>query len=258
MMRAFKSEKLGYGLIAITIILVLIWIVTTEPLAQDLDYHNFNDTREILGIPNFWNVVSNLPFLIVGVLALYKIHITNQLTIVKEFKAVYLFLFSGLSFVAIGSGYYHLQPDNHSLVWDRLPMTVAFMALFSILIAEYISVSFAKVLFKPAIVAGILSVAYWYISESRDAGDLRFYFLIQFLPMLLAPLIMIFFSSRFGKTQAYWWLLFFYVLAKVFEEFDEQIYSALGFMSGHTLKHLAAALGFYILLLAYEKRSSIK
>ena len=253
-----KNEKLGYILIIITVLLALVWLMITPPIEQNTVYHNFKDSRALLGVPNFWNVISNIPFLVVGILALYKILVSKKLMIQSEFKVAYLFLFSGLSLVALGSGYYHLQPDNNSLVWDRLPMTVAFMALFSIFICEYISLAFAKVFFKPAIVAGILSVAYWHLTESSGAGDLRYYYLIQFLPMLIAPIIMIFFSSCFSKSQAYWWLLFFYIIAKLFEVYDEELYSVLGFVSGHTLKHLAAALGFYILLLAYERRSLIK
>ena len=40
------------------------------PIAQDPTYHQFADQRTLLGIPNFWNVVSNLPFVLVGAMGL--------------------------------------------------------------------------------------------------------------------------------------------------------------------------------------------
>jgi hypothetical protein len=40
------------------------------PIPQDPSYHQFADQRTLLGIPNFWNVVSNLPFVLVGAIGL--------------------------------------------------------------------------------------------------------------------------------------------------------------------------------------------
>jgi len=42
------------------------------PIAQDPSYHQFADQRTLLGIPNFWNVVSNLPFVLVGTMGLWQ------------------------------------------------------------------------------------------------------------------------------------------------------------------------------------------
>jgi len=254
-METVKKEKLGFALIIITALIVIAAIVYRKPIPQDINYHLFVDAREIWSIPNFWNVVSNVPFVIVGLLGLYKSSLPGKLKVIDDTNIAYVLLFFGTCLVGFGSGYYHLAPDNQSLVWDRLPMTVAFMALLSIIISEFISVRSGKALLLPLILAGILSVAYWHFSEIRGVGDLRFYALVQFYPMLAIPLILVCFRSRCTHVYAYWLLLLAYIIAKLFEHFDAGIYNVSGFISGHSLKHLTAALGMYVLLVSYQKRN---
>ena len=206
-------------------------------------------------MPNFWNVVTNVPFAIVGLLGLYKLRLPGKLGFLHENSTAYTLLFFGTFLVGFGSGYYHLSPDNQTLVWDRLPMTIAFMALFSIIISEFISLRSGKALLLPLILAGILSVLYWHFSEIRGEGDLRFYALVQFYPMLAIAIMLVFFRSCCTHVYAYWWLLLAYVVAKLFEHFDAEVFDVLGFISGHSLKHLTAALGMYVLLVFYQKRN---
>jgi len=224
-----------------------------KPIPQDILYHNFEDTNTYFGVFNFWNVVSNLPFFVVGLLGLLKL---NKLHIVSELKLAYFTLFLGVLLVSFGSGYYHLVPNNQTLVWDRLPMTIAFMALFTIIIGEFISVKLAKKLFYPLLILGLASVYYWYSTEQNGVGDLRFYILIQFLPILLIPVILLIYPSRFSQKSGYWYLLLAYLLAKVFEHYDVAIHQLVGAsISGHPIKHVVAAIGMYVLLVFYEKRS---
>lgn len=250
-----KKEKLGYGLLVLTAIIALVGVFIQDPIPQDINYHNFTDTREILSISNFWNVVSNVIFIFVGFAGLYKLSISAKLNTLSEMNIAYILLFFGVFLVGFGSGYYHLTPDNQSLVWDRLPMTIAFMALFSIIISEFISVPIGKKLLMPLILAGIVSVLYWHFTEVQGKGDLRLYALVQFYPMLAIPIIIICFHSRCSHVRGYWWVLVAYFVAKLFEHFDAEIYNTLGLISGHALKHIAAATGMYILLLFYEKRN---
>jgi len=249
-----NKEKLGYVLLIITALVTLVGILVQEPIPQDLNYHNFTDTREILSISNFWNVVSNIIFIFVGFVGLYKLGITAKLNTLRELNVAYVLLFFGVFLVGFGSGYYHLTPDNQSLVWDRLPMTIAFMALFSIIISEFISIRIGKRLLMPLILAGILSVLYWHFTEVLNKGDLRFYALVQFYPMLAIPIILLCFQSRCTRVRGYWWVMLAYFIAKLFEHFDAELYNTLGFISGHALKHIAAAIGMYILLVFYEIR----
>ena len=193
----------------------------------------------------------------VGILALYKLYITNSLMIIKEIKPLYGLLFFGLILVSFGSGYYHLHPDNSTLLWDRLPMGLSFMSLFSIVIAEFISLKAAKLFALPLILLGLFSVLYWYIGEQQGAGDLRLYILVQYLLLAIIPLILLLFKSGFTLQKSYWLLFLFYFLAKISEHFDKEIYNLLSFVSGHTLKHLFAALALYSLLVMYERRKQI-
>ena len=250
-----NKEKPGFALIIITALIVLVAILFQDPIAQDVSYHLFVDTRKIWSIPNFWNVVSNAPFVLVGLMGLYKLRFPGKLKVINDNSIAYVLLFFGTFLVGFGSSYYHLAPDNQTLVWDRLPMTIAFMALFSIIISEFVSVRSGRALLLPLILAGILSVAYWHFSEARGEGDLRFYALVQFYPMLAIPIILVCFRSRCTHVYAYWWLLLAYIAAKLFEHFDGEVYNVLGFISGHSLKHLTAALGMYVLLAFYQKRS---
>jgi hypothetical protein len=250
-----KRERLGFVLLAFTALISAGTILSLGPIPQDVGYHLFVDTREIWSIPNFWNVVTNAPFAIVGLLGLYQLKTPGKPGVLNESGTAYTLLFFGTFLVAFGSSYYHLEPNNLTLVWDRLPMTIAFMALFSIIISEFISVRSGRALLLPLILAGILSVIYWHISEIRGEGDLRLYALVQFYPMLASPVILLCFRSRCTHVQAYWWLLLIYIVAKVFEYLDGEVFDVLGFISGHSLKHLTAALGIYVLLLFYQRRS---
>jgi len=245
-MKLKKNEKLGYALLLLSIIIAIVWIfIFVEPVIQSEEYHHFSDTTTFLGISNFWNVVSNIPFLIVGLLALIN------LKAMIDANFMYVIMFAGIVLISFGSAYYHLEPNNDTLVWDRLPMTIVFMSLFSIVISEFISKKTGKILFAPLILVGFLSIAYWVFSSS---GDLRLYILVQFYPMIAIPVILICFKSEYNSVSAYWILFLFYVIAKLLEYFDGEIYEALVYMSGHSLKHFAAAIGLYVLIDSYRKR----
>jgi len=240
-----KNEKRGLIILLLTGILSLGGIFYLDPIVQDESYHLFSDEYSYFGIPNFWNVLSNFPFLIVALLGL-----KNPVFPLDQ-KKMYGLFFIGIGLVSLGSGYYHLYPNSHTLVWDRLPMTITFMALFSIIISEFISRHWGKLLFLPLIIVGILSVAYWKLSAT---GDLRFYGLIQFYPMIAIPVILTYFKSSYNRSSAYWYLLLAYLLAKLCEHFDSEIHETLIHISGHSLKHICAALGLYVLVDSYKKR----
>src|SRR5690348_7579082 len=88
------------------IAIVVVWFL--PPVGQDGAYHHFGDNREILGLPNFWNVVSNIPFLLV---ALWGFWSSGQFVESWERKA-YAVLLGGVTLVAIGSSFYHLHPND--------------------------------------------------------------------------------------------------------------------------------------------------
>ena len=106
----------------------------------------------------------------------------------------------------------------------------------------------------PLLLLGLFSVVCWIRTERQGRGDLRLYGLVQFLPMLLIPLIMVMYNAPESYIPYVVALLIFYLIAKVFELLDSVIYSWSHFISGHTLKHLFAAVGTFCLLLMLHGR----
>jgi hypothetical protein len=234
-------------------VVVIIVAALTDPVPQDPLYHLFADRRLMAGIPNFMNVMSNLPFLLVGIMG-WRIIATNEETVTSSTKLAWMVFFFGIALTAFGSGYFHLEPNNETLVWDRLPMTIGFMSLVSIIVAEYFSPRIGKNVLFPLLLLGMASVAYWAHTESLGEGDLRPYAIVQFLPMLLIPLIIILYKKRSDLGRYVWWMIAFYVAAKVAEQLDDQLYAAGSILSGHALKHLLASLAPASLLYGLMQR----
>ena len=230
-------------------------VIAYGPVSQWEGYHSFADQRRSLGIPNFWNVASNLPFLVVGLAGLFTVRGRSTPGVLPALRPAYLAFFLGTALICLGSGYYHLAPSDESLVWDRLPMTVTFMAFLAILIGEQIGPEIGARLLLPLVTAGLLSVVYWVFTAQHGGGDLRPYVLVQFLPMVLAPLLLLLFPSPFTRPWLLWGPLVAYGLAKLFEILDVSIFNFLHVVSGHSLKHLAAALGTHFLLLSATRRA---
>jgi len=256
--QGFIQSKRQLLLISITLI-ALVSMFFVAPIAQDLSYHQFADQQTLFSIPHFWNVVSNLPFILVGILGLSVLRKKQTETTflsgtMTELTMAYFTFFIGVFLTGFGSSYYHWNPVNATLLWDRLPMTISFMAFFTVIIGENISISLAKKLFYPLLTLGITSAVYWIITESNGAGDLRPYALVQFLPVLLIPLILWLYPSPFNGQRYIVYVIGAYVIAKLMEHFDHQILEILGVMSGHAIKHVVAAVGTYYFYLALKRR----
>jgi hypothetical protein len=242
----------GFALLAVTA------VAFVPPIPQDPAYHLFVDQRTLYGVPNFWNVVSNLPFVIVGVLGLLLLMRQEPVTGgLPELWPAYRIFFMGVLLTGFGSAYYHLDPYNETLVWDRLPMTLAFMAFFSIIVGEYLSPGLGRALLWPLVIVGVLSIVYWHITESAGRGDLRPYALVQFLPMALIPMILLMFRPRLTGSGFLWAMIACYVVSKITEHYDAELFSALGQISGHSIKHIAAAIGTLFIYLALRQRRPV-
>lgn len=217
-------------------------LLLLPPIPQDQRYHQFADQRAIFGIPNFWNVVSNLPFLAVGALGLWRFR-NDPATIV---------LFLGIFLTGIGSSYYHWNPNDRTLFWDRLPMTLAFAAILALMVAERVSARAGAILLWPALAIGLFSLLLWLWTD-----DLRLYFWVQFFPGLALLLLFLMCTPKY--TGTYYWIIAagLYVLAKVFEFSDHAIFFVGYLLSGHTLKHLSAAAACFAILRYFETRRPI-
>ncbi len=221
--------------------LLMLVLFLTEPLPQSLDYHAFADQRPFFAVPNALNVLSNLPFALVGIIGM--VVLKKRPGVCRELVAIYVCFMGGLVCVALGSAWYHVNPGNSTLVWDRLPLAVCFAAFTSVVVAERLGLGAGRTLFPWLVSLAILSVLYWHW---RD--DLRLYVLVQFGPGLILPLIIL--AFRGPGTVWLWLTLAFYLLAKLLEIWDARVFELSGYLlSGHTLKHLAAAAGALMLVL---------
>jgi hypothetical protein len=236
-------------------VLAVLGLFFIPAIPQDSNYHQFADQRLLLKIPHFFNVVSNILFILVGRWGIKLLICETNAVFFSNTYWMYMTFFVGIFFIGLGSGYYHLAPSNQTLIWDRLPMTAAFMTLFSITISEFISAKLGKIIFLPLLFTGILSIVYWVYTEQQGAGDLRFYGLVQFLPMLLIPLILLLFGSQPIQAGHYWYLLGFYMLSKIFEMADYPVYQLSTAVSGHSLKHIFAGIGCYFFYAQLKKEA---
>ena len=222
---------------AMTVSLAVLPLLPQIP--QDQSYHNFADTRALLGIANVWNVISNLPFIAVGAVGLARCR-NDSATIA---------IFVGIFLTGFGSSYYHWSPNDGTLFWDRLPMAIAFMAVLAGAVEERVNAKAGAILLWPLLMIGVFSLLLW-----RWNDDLRLYAWVQFFPCLALPLMFLLLPPKY--TGTYYWIIAaaLYALAKVLEHFDDAIYAAGHFVSGHTLKHLAAASACFAILRYFQTR----
>jgi len=223
---------------------ILITVFFVKPTAQDISYHQFADVHTKMGIPNAWNVLSNMPFVLIGILGFV---ISKKCLALP--KASILIFFIGLILTGLGSAYYHLSPTNETLLWDRLPMTISFMALFSFILSFHLNRRLGTITLWPLLLIGVSSVFYWSYTETIRFGDLRFYAVVQFLPIILIPLILFLFPATNYQQKYIWLMLILYIAAKLMENFDVDVYHILS-ISGHTIKHIIAAFSGLAFLLA--------
>jgi hypothetical protein len=242
-------------LLAVAVVIATIALLL-PPIPQPLAYHNFADQRSWLGIPNFGDVVSNLPFAIVGIAGLgFLFGGARKFSDPRE-RWLYVFMFASLILTAFGSAYYHLAPGNARLVWDRIPIMMVFMGLLAAVVAERVSVAAGLVLFPVFEIVGVASVLVWRAGELEGHGDLRFYAAVQVYAILILLLALLF-PPKYTRGADFAVVVGFYVLAKILEESDRQVFALGHIVSGHTLKHLAAGAAGYWILRMLQKRNLV-
>jgi hypothetical protein len=253
------TERQRLSFLVASALIVASIIGSLDPISQDPSYHRFADELPLMHVPNWQNVLSNLPFAIVGILGIMSIG-SSKLKgyAVGEQKTGWIIFFFGVLMTALGSGYYHWRPDNWGLFWDRLPMTIGFSGLFASIIGERVSNRAYQFMLWPLVALGLLSVVYWIMTEESGAGDLRPYAFVQFYPILAIPCLIWLCPARFTHAGYIGIAIGCYILAKICEDLDQAIWAGTGELtSGHALKHLWAALGCYFLLKMLQVRRHI-
>ncbi|KAK4789732.1 hypothetical protein SAY86_017036 [Trapa natans] len=209
-----KRTLYAWGVAVVSFVVLMI---VTPAIPQSEAYHDFADQREFFGIPNFLNVVSNFPFLVVGLIGLVLCYYGNYFKLSLQGELLgWTCFFVGVAAVAFGSSYYHLKPDDARLVWDRLPVSLL----------------------------------------GRFFDDLRPYAIVQFVPCIAIPIMAVLLPPMYTHSTYWLWAAGFYIIAKIEEAADKPIYTWTHHaVSGHTLKHLCAAMVPIFLTLMLVKRT---
>ena len=249
----------GKTLLLITIACVLAAILLPA-MPQPLSYHVFADCREFFGVANFFNVVSNLPFLVAGGWGLALIFRGAGNFADPREQLPYLVFFLGALLTCFGSAYYHFAPDNTRLVWDRLPMTLGFAGLVSAALAERMDYRFGLRCLWPLLAMGVVTVLYWYGTERAGAGNVMPYGVYQGWSVLVIVLVLLWYpATRYSHGSLLAWAAVWYGLAKVFETFDLPIYRLLGgTLSGHSIKHVLAACAVFAIVRQLRLRQPVQ
>ena len=229
------------------------------PIPQPQWYHQFADRRSFVGIANFWDVLSNLPLLVVGVWGICHLQFSDGKGGIKDSAVIrmYMFFFLAMALTGLGSAYYHLAPDNQRLVWDRLPLAVMLMALLAVIVTERAHRRAGILLFFVLPTFGAATVYYWHLTESWGRGDLRPYLLMQLYPAVAIPLILWFCPQSHTKTEKLYSAVAWYAGAKLYEFLDKEIYALGHLLSGHTLKHIGAGISCYMILSWLRERDRV-
>lgn len=240
---AAHPRRIGW-LVAFTVICVVAALIAPS-FPQPPGYHGFIDRRAVLGIANFGDVASNVGFLVSGLLGLALVFGGARFEEPQE-RWPWAAFFLGLVLTAFGSAYYHLAPDNERLFWDRVPITIALMALVSAQIVDRISIRAGVALLAPLLLVGIASVVYWRATERAGSGNLVPYVVLQGYAVVILLCLALALPSRYTRGRDLLWIFGWYALAKVFEVFDERIFRFGNVLSGHTLKHIAAGMAGFV------------
>ena len=222
--------------------LIVLALLATGHINQLAHYHDFADQTRWLLLPNGKDVWSNVGLILIGLWACYglkRVHIpfTGRISACVLVSAIVL--------TGLGSSYYHLQPNDFSLIWDRLPISLICAGLLG-MVFQYTHQRSDGVVLSSAVVFAVLGVWYWHVS-----GDLRLYLGMQVFTILALPLWLWQARAPRAITMALLWAIGFYIVSKVTEALDMQIFTATAHLiSGHTLKHLFATMAMACVVVA--------
>ena len=229
-------------------------------IAQPLWYHDFADQRACFGLPNCLDTASNALFVLAGTAGLHFLYSSSaRRTFIDPREALpYVLFFFATLLVGFGSGFYHLAPANDRLTWDRAAVALALMAWFAAMLCERVSLTAGLRLLPLLITAGLGSVVYWGWSEVQGLGDLRLYGLTQIIAMLLIPLLLWLYPPRYGGDRDILIVVGLYLLALLCDFSDRPVFVLTGsLVSGHTAKHIIAALATYWVVLHLKRRRNL-
>ena len=250
----WRETLLALALVAVTLI-----TAGLPPLPQPEAYHAFAETQTVLGIPHFGDVASNLVFVLVGALGLGVLFRSRRPAGPRFAHPLEVWpwrvAFAAVLLVGVGSAYYHWEPTHLRLYWDRLAMSVLFMAILAAILGERIHPRAGFFALPLLVLLGMAGATHWLYTELQGAGDLRMYLLTQVLPIVGGLLLILLYRSPYTRGGDFVVAAGWYLLALVAQQLDQAIHVwTSGWLSGHTLKHLLAATAVYWLLRMLRRR----
>lgn len=219
---------------------VVLAMLLYGPIAQPPHYHDFADKRSAFGLPNAADVLSNAGFFLVGLWGLLRLWQARRRPVLATGWPGYCLFLVALMLTAVGSGYYHLAPDDARLVWDRLPIALTGAGLLAAVRAESRPRANNAIAITLLMLAAVLSVLWWHLTAQNGNGELRPYLLMQIMPLLLIPLWQGIYDAARADRIAFGFAILLYVAARAAELCDHQLLALIGWASGHTIKHLLA------------------
>jgi hypothetical protein len=244
-------------LIGVTLLAIAL-AVFLPAMPQPAEYHDFADKRAAYGIENFLDVTSNLAFTLAGLAGLAAVLRPRTCFAGAAERWPYAVFFVGVLLTGAGSCYYHLQPNNESLFWDRLPMTVSFMSLIAAQIVDRVDARTGLLALVPMLLLGIGTAVYWILTERLGRGNVVPYAVLQAYSVIVLLQLAATHPSRYTHGGAIYAVFAGYLLAKGFEHFDREIFALTGAVSGHTLKHVAAGIaGLPVVYMLWRRRLAV-
>jgi hypothetical protein len=208
------------------ILAAAVCVVVLGPIERGETFHHYADQRTWLGIPHAGDVLSNLAFVVVA------------LHYLRRVPAL------GLAVACIGAGsaIYHWAPSDTTLVVDWAPIGVTLMLVLAVVIRDRIGARAGQVVQSFGPLAAVFAVGYWLVTggtEGDARGDMAPYVALQVLGVALPPLLALVAPGRIA-TRYLLAAVVCFLAARVFGAYDAQLLDAIA-ISGHSLKHLAAA-----------------
>ena len=245
---ATATRRAELVLAAATLLLALL-AALLPVTALPAHYHDFADQRAWLGLPHAMDVLTNLPFALMGVWGLVWLRRLPAGCIGAAQRVLAGVFFGGLLLTTLCSSFYHWAPDNAHLFIDRLGMSLAFTGLLGLAVADRISGRTGL-----ALAAFIAIVAPATALIDARLGNMTPWAVLQGggLALLAALALRRPRGGALGFSVGA--VIAFYLLAKVLELADAPVFALTqGIISGHSAKHVVAALAAWPVLWAVRR-----
>jgi hypothetical protein len=115
------------------------------------------------------------------------------------------------------------------------------MSLVSAQLVDRVSVRTGLALLPPLLLLGVASVVYWRSSERAGDGNVLPYAVLQGYSVVMLAVFAVSHPSRYTRGADIGWVFGGYLLAKLLESADRWAFDLGHVVSGHTLKHIVAA-----------------